>query len=552
MEWWKKSVVYQIYPRSFYDSNSDGIGDLRGIIEKLDYLVYLGVDVLWISPFYASPGVDNGYDISDYRAIAPEFGTMADCEELLEKAHEKGLKIMLDLVVNHTSDKHPWFEESRQSLHNNKRNFYFWREGRDNAPPNNWMSLFGGGAWKQDPKTGQYYLHLFSENQPDLNWDNEEVRQEVYDMMHFWLKKGVDGFRMDMISLISKVPELPDGQLMPNGFGMPFPFVNNGPRLHEFLQEMNREVLSKYDLITVGETPGVKPQDASQYSNPDELNMIFQFDHMLLDRVDPGNAYKKPDFIRLKQALSNWQIELHNKAWNSLYWCNHDQPRSVSRFGNDSSREYRENSAKMLAVCLHMMQGTPFIYQGEELGMTNIRFDNINEVKDVEAIHTYNIAINMGVTPKDAMEVQYHKGRDNARTPMQWENTENAGFSKGTPWIKTNPNHSEINVKVQKDDANSVLNFYRRLIEIRKNYPIVTHGNYELIDPEHKELFIYRRCYGEQILLVICNFTDGQVEWEIPKAFLNMKNEPIIENGVIQRKNGLLIIGAYGSVAYLM
>ncbi|MEG2924604.1 MAG: alpha-glucosidase, partial [Oscillospiraceae bacterium] len=430
VDWWKKSVVYQVYPRSFNDANGDGIGDLRGITQKLDYIKGLGADVIWISPFFSSPNDDNGYDISNYRDIMQEFGTMQDCEELLNTAHEKGLKIMIDLVVNHSSDEHEWFKQCKTDKAASTRDYYIWRDGKNGKEPNNWFAFFGGNAWEYEKETDQYYLHMFSKKQPDLNWENPKLRREVYDIMEFWIDKGADGFRMDVINMISKEPSMPDGpELFSTGLGIPIQYVCNGPRVHEYLQEMNREVLSKHDLITVGETPNTSVTDAEKYANVNgtELNMIFQFEHMMLDKAKPGEPYRPYDLVTLKQILSKWQTELQDKAWNSLYWNNHDQPRVVSRFGNDSTPEYRVKSAKMLATCLHMMCGTPFVYQGEELGMTNAVFGNISEINDIGSINTYKQYIASGVDAKEAMRVINITTRDNARTPMQWTDGENAG-----------------------------------------------------------------------------------------------------------------------------
>ena len=553
-KWWKESVVYQIYPRSFYDSNGDGIGDLLGIIDKLDYLVQLGVDVLWICPFFTSPNADNGYDISDYRNIALEYGTMEDCDNLLLKAHQKGLKVMMDLVVNHSSDEHSWFVESRQSKTSDKRSYYIWRDGNSDAPPNNWMSFFGGDAWKYDENSEQYYLHLFTEKQPDLNWENDSVRREVYDMMEYWINKGFDGFRMDMISLISKFPDFPDGPMMPNGYGIPFPYVNNGPRIHEYLQEMNQEVLSKYDLLTVGETPGATTEDAKKYANEtgNELNMVFQFEHMQLDKAEPGKPYQRPDLIKLKQIMNRWQTQLHGVAWNSLYWNNHDQPRAVSRFGDDSTEEYRVNSAKMLALCLHMMQGTPYIYQGEELGMTNIEFCSINEVKDVEAVQTYYSGIEAGASPEEMLQVLHYKCRDNARTPMQWDDSENAGFTSGMPWLRVNPNYTEINVRSQMEDSNSVLSFYKKLIGLRKQYPVITYGDYQQLFPEDEKLFIYKREYEGQKLFVVCNFKAEKAVITLSNDIANNIKDPLISNMDIPLNGNILSLDPYATSAYII
>jgi len=521
--WWKESVVYQIYPRSFCDSNGDGIGDLNGITSKLPYLKELGIDVIWLSPVYQSPNDDNGYDISDYQAIMEEFGTMEDYDRMLEMAHSLGIKIMMDLVVNHTSDEHKWFVESRKSKDNPYRDFYFWREGKDGKEPNNWGSCFSGSAWKYDEETDMYYLHLFSPKQPDLNWDNPQVRRSVFDMMNWWCEKGIDGFRMDVISMISKVPGLPDGPVDKNGYGSFGPYSVNGPRVHEYLQEMNREVLSKYDLITVGECSGVTIDEAKKYaaSSGKELNMVFQFEHMDLDG---GESFKwnrkKIQLTKLKEVLSKWQTELEGKAWNSLFWCNHDQPRILSRLGNDS-RQYREVSAKMLATCLHMMQGTPYIYQGEELGMTNYPFTSLDEFRDIESINAYKELTEKGILgPEEMFDYISYKGRDNARTPMQWDDSRQAGFTTGTPWIQVNPNYTEINAKEQMEREDSVFHYYKKLIALRKEYPIIVYGSYELLLPDSEELYVYTRSMEDEKLLVICNFTDQEMEYTLQEEFV--------------------------------
>jgi oligo-1,6-glucosidase len=532
-QWWKEAVVYQIYPRSFKDSNGDGIGDIPGIISKLDYLKDLGIDVIWLSPVYKSPNDDNGYDISDYRDIMDEFGTMADWEKLLEEVHKRGMKLIMDLVVNHSSDEHPWFIESRKSKDNPYRDYYIWRPGKDGKEPNNWESVFGGSAWEYDEATGEYYLHLFSKKQPDLNWENPKLRQEIYDMMKFWLDKGIDGFRMDVINFISKVPELPDA---PNPEGKKYvsgaQYFINGPRIHEFLQEMNQEVLSKYDIMTVGEMPGVTVEEAQLYTGEDrnELNMVFQFEHVGLDSGPGGKWDLRPLKLKdLKENMTKWQKGLEGIGWNSLYLNNHDQPRMVSRFGND--QEYRVESAKMLATFLHMLQGTPFIYQGEEIGMTNVRFESIDDYKDIETLNMYREKVmEQGEDTKKVMESIYAKGRDNARTPFQWDDSENAGFTAGTPWIKVNPNYKEINAKQAIEDPNSIYHYYRKLIQLRKQQPIIVYGTYDLILPEHEQIYAYTRTYHNEKLLVILNFSDQQPVFEWPKDLSFSYKELLISN----------------------
>ena len=519
--WWKEAVVYQIYPRSFMDSNGDGIGDLQGIIRRLDYLKTLGVDVIWMSPVYQSPNDDNGYDISDYQAIMEEFGTMEDFDELLSKAHEKGLKIVMDLVVNHTSDEHRWFVESRKNKDNPYSDYYIWRDAKeDGSVPNNWGACFGGSAWEFDQKRGQYYLHLFSKKQPDLNWDNPKVRSEVFAMMDWWCQKGIDGFRMDVISMISKTKEMPDGEIR-GLYGDYSPYCVHGPNVHSYLKEMNREVLSKYDLMTVGETAGVTPEEACRYAGKDEqeLNMVFQFQH-----VDSCGKYGKwtderMPLTTLKAILSRWQNELYGKAWNSLFWDNHDQPRAVSRFGNDAP-QWRVLSAKMLATCLHLMQGTPYIYQGEELGMTNYPFKDPEDFHDIESIHAYEEWCKSGrVSHEEFWPCITRISRDNARTPMQWDESAQAGFTKGEPWMPVNPNYKEINAKAALEDPGSVFYHYQKLIALRKQYPIIVHGDYKLLFADSEEIFAYQRTLRKEKLLVVCSFTDQETAFPLPEEF---------------------------------
>lgn len=519
--WWKEAVIYQIYPRSFMDSDGDGVGDLRGIISRLDYLKYLGIDVIWMSPIYKSPNDDNGYDISDYRAIMDEFGTMEDFDELLAEAHKRGIKIVMDLVVNHTSDEHKWFMESRQSKESPYRDYYIWREGKDaQTPPNNWGSSFSGSAWQYDEKAGMYYLHLFSKKQPDLNWENPKVRQEVFDMMTWWCDKGIDGFRMDVINMISKVPGLPDGEVE-GLYGNFHPYSVNGPRVHEFLQEMNEKVLSKYDIMTVGETPDVTTEDAKQYAgeNTHELNMVFQFEHVHSNGKYGKWTHDKMPLTALKKILSRWQMDLYGKAWNSLYWDNHDQPRAVSRFGDDRP-EYREASAKMLATCLHMLQGSPYVYQGEELGMTNYPFQSPEDFRDIESINAYKEWCESGiVSHEEFWPCLLWLSRDNARTPMQWDDTEHAGFTAGTPWISVNPNYKEVNAKAETADPNSVFHYYKKLIALRKQTPIMVYGKYEPLFEESEDWFVYTRTLDNEKLLVVCSFTDQETTFTIPEEF---------------------------------
>ena len=526
-QWWKEAVIYQIYPRSFCDSNGDGIGDLNGITGKLDYLKELGVDVIWLSPVYKSPNDDNGYDISDYQAIMDEFGTMEDFDRMLATAHEKGIKIMMDLVVNHTSDEHKWFIESRKSTDNPYRDYYIWRPAKeDGSLPNNWGSCFSGPAWEYDKTTDMYFLHLFSKKQPDLNWDNPVVRQEVFDMMNWWLKKGVDGFRMDVISLISKEPGLPDKEPGINGYAT-FNVSANGPHVHEYLQEMRQKALNNADTITVGECSGVTLEEAKKYARSDEkeLNMVFQFEHMDVDSDERSGKWttRKMDLRDLKKILTRWQKGLQDIAWNSLYWENHDQPRSVSRFGNDSD-EYREISAKMLATCIHMMQGTPYVYQGEELGMTNCPFNTLDNFRDLESINAFHELTEQGkMTEEDMMAAIGYKGRDNARTPMQWDDSAYAGFSTANPWIMVNPNYTKINAKDQVNREDSVFKYYQKLIKLRHESELIVYGTYDLILDDDKDIYAYIRTLGDEKLIVYCNFSENTREVEIPEEFVNGK-----------------------------
>ena len=525
--WWKESVVYQIYPRSFCDSNGDGIGDLNGITGKLDYLKELGIDVIWLSPVYKSPNDDNGYDISDYQAIMDEFGTMEDFDRMLATAHEKGIKIMMDLVVNHTSDEHKWFIESRKSTDNPYRDYYIWRPAKeDGSLPNNWGSCFSGPAWEYDKTTDMYFLHLFSKKQPDLNWDNPAVRQDVFDMMNWWLKKGVDGFRMDVISLISKEPGLPDKEPGINGYAT-CNVSANGPHVHEYLQEMRQKALNNADTITVGECSGVTLEEAKKYARSDEkeLNMVFQFEHMDVDSDEKAGKWttRKMDLRNLKKILTRWQKGLQDIAWNSLYWENHDQPRSVSRFGNDSD-EYREISAKMLATCIHMMQGTPYVYQGEELGMTNCPFNTLDNFRDLESINAFHELTEQGkMTEEDMMAAIGYKGRDNARTPMQWDDSAYAGFSTANPWIMVNPNYTKINAKDQVNREDSVFKYYQKLIKLRHESELIVYGTYDLILDDDKDIYAYIRTLGDEKLIVYCNFSENTRKVEIPEEFVNKK-----------------------------
>jgi len=548
-KWWKESVVYQIYPRSFMDSNGDGIGDLQGIISRLDYLKELGINVIWLSPVYKSPNDDNGYDISDYRDIMDDFGTMADWEELLAQVHNRGMKLIMDLVVNHSSDEHAWFIESRKSKDNPYRDYYIWRPGKEGREPNNWGSFFSGSAWKYDEATDEYFLHIFSKKQPDLNWENPKLRNEVYDMMKWWLDKGIDGFRMDVINFISKEEGLPDGEAGPgHRYGDGSPHFMNGPRIHEFLQEMNKEVLSKYDVMSVGEMPGSDPEIARLYtdSSRNEVNMLFQFEHVDLDSGPGGKWNLKPlNLLDLKRNLTKWQNALEEVGWNSLYFCNHDQPRVVSRFGND--KEYRLESAKMLATIIHMMRGTPYVYQGEELGMTNVPFSSIEDYRDIETLNFYKEKVAENVPVESIMRSIYVKGRDNARTPMQWDDSKNAGFTIGTPWIKVNPNYKEINVKKAVEDKNSVFHYYKQLIQLRKDHEIVVYGKYNLIEENDPEIFAYTREHNGKTLLVICNFYGNEPSFEIPGELKKQSYKHLLGNYSWEETDSVLTLRPYES-----
>ena len=495
LPWWKDAVVYQIYPKSFQDSDGDGIGDIRGIISRLDYLADLGIDAVWLSPVYCSPQDDNGYDISDYQDIDPMFGTLADMEELIAEAKKRNIRIIMDLVLNHTSDEHRWFLEAKKSRENPYHDYYVWRDGVEGELPNDMKASFGGPAWEWVPELKQYYFHQFSVKQPDLNWENPKVRREIYDMILWWMDKGVGGFRLDVIDQIAKEPDKK--------------ITNNGPRLHEFLQEMSRETFQKGNLITVGEAWGANTENAKLYSNPDgsEFSMVFQFEHVTLDQ-QPGK--EKWDlaplpFVKLKQCMAKWQEELYGKGWNSLFMDNHDLPRIVSRWGDD--KEYRTESAKMLATVFHGMQGTPYIYQGEELGMTNVKFEDITHYRDIETLNLYRERLDNGYDLDDVMRSIYAKSRDNARTPMQWSAEENAGFTDGTPWIEVNPNYTEINAEAEQRDPDSVFSYYRTLTRLRKEYPVFIDGRFQLLMEEDEQIFAYTRTSDEGEMLVCANFS---------------------------------------------
>lgn len=516
-KWWQETVVYQIYPRSFKDSNGDGVGDLKGIEEKLDYLEDLGIGAIWLSPVCKSPQDDNGYDISDYRDIDPMFGTLEDMERLIQKAGEHHIRIIMDLVLNHSSDEHPWFVEAKKGKDNPYHDYYVWRDGEEGVLPNEMRAAFGGPAWEWVPELGQYYFHQFSVKQPDLNWENPKLRREIYDMILWWMEKGVGGFRLDVIDQIAKEPD--------RGI------TGNGPRLHEFLRELSRETFQKGDLITVGEAWGANPERARLYSNPDgsEFSMVFQFEHICLDQEEGGEKWDLAPlpFVKLKKVLGKWQSELHGVGWNSLFWDNHDLPRIVSRWGND--REYRTKSAKMLATVLHGLGGTPYIYQGEELGMTNVQYA-MEDYRDIETLNLYKERLERGYSKDGIMKSIHAKGRDNARTPMQWSDETNAGFTQGTPWIKVNPNYKEINAESQVTDGNSVFSYYKKLIGLRKEYDVFIDGEYQAVMEEDENIFAYRRVADGEELLVVCNFFEKEKEIDPGKMGISGGEELLICN----------------------
>ncbi|WP_217558444.1 alpha-glucosidase [Paenibacillus sp. GbtcB18] len=557
--WWKESVVYQIYPSSFKDSDGDGRGDLRGIISKLDYLAELGVNVIWLCPIYLSPGADNGYDISDYYAIDPQYGTMEDFDELLLEARKRGLKIMMDLVLNHTSDQHAWFKESRSSRDNPKRDYYIWRKGKEGLFPNNWESYFSGSVWEHDTETDEYYMHLYSKHQPDLNWENEEMVEELFRMVHWWLGKGVDGFRFDAIAHIVKAQGLPDAD---NPKHLPvvqaYQLFSNLEKVHTLLHKLNDRVLFNYDIMTVGETSGLGPEQALDYVGDErhELNMVFQFEHMNLDAASPGTGkwVSKPwTLLELKNVMSRWQTVLHDKGWNANYLGNHDQPRPVSRFGNDGP--YRVESAKMLATFLLTLEGTPYIFQGEEIGMTNVAFDLIDDYRDVETINYYKQAKLLGKPQDEVMKAIWKKSRDNARTPMQWDDTANAGFTTGEPWIKVNPNHPEINAVAATADPRSIFHYYRSLIALRKKHPVIVYGEYKLLLPLDTEIYAYTRTLNGEKLLVILNFFDGTPEFTWPEELGEGKDAELLLSNydpVSGENTGVLKLRPYEARVYLL
>lgn len=523
--WWKNAVIYQVYPKSFNDSNGDGIGDLNGITEKLDYLKELGIDAIWLSPVYRSPQDDNGYDISDYQDIDPIFGTLSDMDRLIKEADGRGIKIIMDLVLNHSSDEHRWFVEAKKGKDNPYHDYYVWRDGVEGEYPNDLKACFGGSAWEWVPECGQYYLHQFSVKQPDLNWDNPKVRQEIYSMINWWIDRGIGGFRLDVIDLIAKEPD--------------HMVTAEGKNLHPYIKEMSSHTFSRADLVTVGEAWSATPERAMLYSNPDgsELSMVFQFEHMTLD-MQPGK--EKWDlaplpFIKFKEVFSRWQTELFGKGWNSLFLGNHDLPRSVSHFGDDG--KYRLESAKMLATMIHGMQGTPYIYQGEELGMTNVRYD-ISEYRDIELLNMYKERKEKGYDEADIMQSVYAKGRDNARTPMQWNESPNAGFTTGTPWLKCNPNYTIINAEEALINEDSIFHYYQKLIRLRREETVLTDGSFRLLLADDTSVFAYEREDADAVLLTVCNFTGNETDCALPDEF--EADEVLITNYLTDRKAGVL------------
>ncbi|MGG3310008.1 alpha-glucosidase [Paenibacillus lautus] len=551
--WWKEAVAYEIYPRSFMDSNEDGIGDLQGVISRLDYLKDLGIDVIWVCPIYRSSNSDNGYDISDYQDIMTEFGSMADFDQLLAEIHNRGMRLIMDLVLNHTSDEHPWFIESRSSRTNPKRDYYIWRDARDGAEPNNWESIFTGSAWEYDELTDQYYLHLYSKKQPDLNMENSAVRNDLVRMIRWWLDKGIDGFRVDAITHIKKLPGLPD---MPNPNHLRYVDSNPGHRniagIHDFLQQFKREAFAHYDIMTVGEASGIPISEADRWIGEENgaLNMIFQFEHVNLDFGLEGRwDYAIWDLAELKQIMHKWQTGLEGVGWNALYMENHDQPRSVSRFGDPV--HYHKESAKMLATFFMLMQGTPFIYQGQEIGMTNVEFAELSDYRDVEIYNYYRERLLDGKDVSETMRRIAYRARDNARTPMQWDDTLYGGFSTVVPWIRCNPNYHEINVKQQLNDPDSILNYYKALIRLRKSSEALIYGTYEAVLQEHPEIFAYSRSLGNEMYLVVLNFYSGTPNFQFPVEWREHQPEVVLSNYKrSERSFGEFALHPYEAIVY--
>lgn len=546
--WWKELVGYQVYPRSFKDSNGDGIGDLKGIIEKLDYLKDLGIDLIWVSPFFKSPNDDNGYDISDYRDILEEFGTMEDFDNLLLETHKRGMKLIIDLVINHTSDEHPWFIEARESKDNPKRDWYIWREGKDNEEPNNWESIFKGSAWEKCGKTDEYYLHLFSKKQPDLNWENEEMRKEIYNMMNWWLDKGIDGFRVDAISHIKKVDGFPD---MPNPdrkkYVDSFDMHMNIDGIQKHLKELKEETFAKYDIVTVGEANGVDAENADEWvgSENGKFNMIFQFEHLKLWDYEGDTEFCPKAY---KDVLNKWQVALENKGWNALFIENHDIPRSTSTWGNDN--KYWLESAKSFATTYFLQKGTPFIYQGQEIGMTNTVFNSLSEFQDVKSINEGKEKLEAGMCEKKVLEILSNTSRDNARTPMQWDDSLNAGFTTGKPWLKVNDNYKTINVENQIKDENSIYSHYKKLISLKKNSKTLTHGEFKLVLEDDKHVFAYLRELDNERYLILSNLSEHEKKLNLSE--FNIKNEDIVLSNykIIEKDLKEFIVRPFESVVY--
>lgn len=547
-DWWKSSVVYQIYPKSFYDSNGDGIGDIQGIIKKLDYLKELGVDVLWLTPIYVSPMADNGYDIADYYNIDETFGTMKDFEELLTEVHNRDMKLIMDMVINHTSTKHFWFKEAIKNEDNKYHNYYIWKKGNDVLPPNNWLSKFGGSAWKYVENLDKYYLHLFDVTQADLNWENENLRKDIYNMINFWLNKGVDGFRLDVINLISKNQDFPNDTLdKASNDGRKF--YTDGPRIHEFLKELTANTFGTFEnKLTVGEMSSTTIENCIKYTNPEnkELTMVFNFHHLKVDYPN-GEKWKvgEMDFQQLKDILIKWQMKMEKgNGWNAIFWCNHDQPRIVSRFGNE---KYLNKSAKMLGASIHLLRGTPYVYQGEEIGMTNPHFKEIEQYKDIESLNNYKLLIEAGTSKEEALEILAQKSRDNSRTPIQWDSSYQGGFTKGIPWIDVGDNYKEINVENNLEDKNSVFYFYKKLIQLRKELKLISEGSFIPILENHPQVFGYIRELKNEQVLILNNFFENECIIEIPNKFLNGKI--IINNYSDAAINNKIRLRAYETLA---
>lgn len=560
-KWWQEAVIYQIYPRSFKDSNGDGIGDIEGIIDSLDYLKNLGVTCIWVCPFYKSPMDDAGYDVSDFFELAEEYGEIEDIDRLISELHKRDMKLVIDLVLNHTSDEHPWFIESRKSKDNEYRDYYIWQTPKeDGSRPTNWESFFGGSVWDYDENTDEYYMHIFSKKMPDLNWRNKNMREAMYNMMKWWLEKGIDGFRVDAVAHLDRNWDFPDGGL-PEGreFSPCYHEYANRPKVHEYVQEMNKEVFSKFDIMTVGEAGGASDEDALKYCayDRDEFNMLIAFDHCWVDTDDqsapyvPGKWTWKDLYLpNLKKALEKWQVNLHGKAWNTIFWSNHDQPRVISHYGNDS-KEYRELSAKMLATVLYFMGGTPFIYQGEEIGMTNVKFDDINDYRDVEIFTLYNeTVVKKGISEEDIMNRIHHRSRDNARTPMQWNDEENAGFTTGTPWIKVNENYKDINVKKSLDDNNSIFYYYQKILKYRKENQGIIYGTFKQYLPDDKNVFMYERKFEGDTWLIVANFFDNNININIPEGININHSEYVMSNYECRKLTRSLNLKPYEAIVF--